>query len=125
MSGFILLCIEQVLLLLLIIAVYLLQNSSLLSPIIAKKDGAGSTGSRSLKVLALIGAGVSGFFSFSTVAVADEAEHGLACPSYPWPHKGILSSYDHASYVWLQFSLYFVIFCAAIMFTEDTQSYPS
>ncbi|WVZ08946.1 hypothetical protein V8G54_022292 [Vigna mungo] len=72
-------------------------NSSLLSPIIAKKDGAGSTGSRSLKVLALIGAGVSGFFSFSTVAVADEAEHGLACPSYPWPHKGILSSYDHAS----------------------------
>ncbi|KOM38180.1 hypothetical protein LR48_Vigan03g156200 [Vigna angularis] len=88
---------EQLLLLLLIIAVYLLQNSSVLSPIIAKKDGAGSTGSRSLKVLALIGAGVSGFFSFSTVAVADEAEHGLACPSYPWPHKGILSSYDHAS----------------------------
>ncbi|KAJ8470603.1 hypothetical protein OPV22_024946 [Ensete ventricosum] len=27
----------------------------------------------------------------------DEAEHGLPAPSYPWPHKGILSSYDHAS----------------------------
>ena len=88
---------EHVLLLLLIIAVYLLQNSSLLSPFIVKKDGAGSTSSRSLRVLALVGAGVSGFFSFSTMAAADEAEHGLACPSYPWPHKGILSSYDHAS----------------------------
>ncbi|KAL9315615.1 hypothetical protein ACSQ67_016616 [Phaseolus vulgaris] len=72
-------------------------NSSLLSPFIVKKDGAGSTSSRSLRVLALVGAGVSGFFSFSTMAAADEAEHGLACPSYPWPHKGILSSYDHAS----------------------------
>ncbi|GJX91920.1 hypothetical protein Tco_0345246 [Tanacetum coccineum] len=27
---------------------------------------------------------------------ADEAEPGLECPSYPWPHQGILSSYDHA-----------------------------
>nr|KYP31784.1 hypothetical protein KK1_047725 [Cajanus cajan] len=72
-------------------------NSSLLTPIIAKKDDAGSTGNRSLRALALIGAGMSGFFSFASTAAADEAEHGLACPSYPWPHKGILSSYDHAS----------------------------
>ena len=72
-------------------------NSPLLSPIVAKKDDAGSTGSQSLRALALIGAGLSGLFSFSTMAAADEAEHGLACPSYPWPHKGILSSYDHAS----------------------------
>ncbi|KAL8542257.1 hypothetical protein ACS0TY_003211 [Phlomoides rotata] len=36
--------------------------------------------------------------SFATIAYAsDEAEHGLECPSYPWPHNGILSSYDHAS----------------------------
>lgn len=54
-------------------------------------------GMRSLRVLALLGAGVSGLFSCATVAYSDEAEHGLACPSYPWPHKGILSSYDHAS----------------------------
>ncbi|CAJ1935826.1 unnamed protein product [Sphenostylis stenocarpa] len=72
-------------------------NSSLLSPIVAKKDDTGSTGTRSLRALALVGVGVSGFFGFSTMAAADEAEHGLACPSYPWPHKGILSSYDHAS----------------------------
>ncbi|CAA0823469.1 Cytochrome c1 2- heme protein- mitochondrial [Striga hermonthica] len=31
------------------------------------------------------------------VASCDEAEHGLGVPDYPWPHKGILSSYDHAS----------------------------
>ncbi|KAL9432498.1 hypothetical protein AB3S75_027518 [Citrus x aurantiifolia] len=52
---------------------------------------------KSLRAFALLGAGVSGFLSFATIASADEAEHGLACPSYPWPHKGILSSYDHAS----------------------------
>ncbi|MCD9640376.1 hypothetical protein HAX54_025652 [Datura stramonium] len=47
--------------------------------------------------LAVIGAGVSGLLSFATIAYSDEAEHGLECPSYPWPHEGILSSYDHAS----------------------------
>ncbi|KAF1879508.1 hypothetical protein Lal_00005975 [Lupinus albus] len=73
------------------------SNSSFLSSIVTKKDGAGSTGSNSIRALALIGAGVSGFFGFATTASADEAEHGLACPSYPWPHEGILSSYDHAS----------------------------
>lgn len=54
-------------------------------------------GIKSLKVLALVGAGISGILSFATVTSADEAEHGLPAPSYPWPHKGILSSYDHAS----------------------------
>ncbi|KAL2646606.1 hypothetical protein AAZV13_05G066500 [Glycine max] len=72
-------------------------NSSFKSFIITKKDGADSIGNNSLRVLALVGAGVSGFLGFATTAFADEAEHGLACPSYPWPHKGILSSYDHAS----------------------------
>ena len=82
---------------LLIATLYLLQNSSFKSSIITKKDGSDSTGSNSLRVLAFVGAGVSGFLGFATTAFADEAEHGLACPSYPWPHKGILSSYDHAS----------------------------
>lgn len=57
----------------------------------------GSTGTGCLRKLALLGASVSGLFSFGTIALADEAEHGLAVPNYPWPHKGILSSYDHAS----------------------------
>ena len=33
----------------------------------------------------------------ASVAVADEAEHGLHSAQYPWPHNGIFSSYDHAS----------------------------
>lgn len=61
------------------------------------QDGAGSAGIKSLRALALLGAGATGLLSFTTIASADEAEHGLECPSYPWPHKGILSSYDHAS----------------------------
>eukprot|EP00897_Mesotaenium_endlicherianum_P006409 jgi/Mesen1/5797/ME000293S04949 len=31
------------------------------------------------------------------VAYADEAEHGLPPPKYPWPHKGVFDAYDHAS----------------------------
>ncbi|RWW38903.1 hypothetical protein BHE74_00055820, partial [Ensete ventricosum] len=63
------------------------------------EDAAGSSTMESLRlrVLAIVGAGISGILSFATIASADEAEHGLAAPSYPWPHKGILSSYDHAS----------------------------
>lgn len=57
-----------------------------------------SEGSKSLKVLAFLGAGVSGLLGFATVAPCfDEAAEGLHCPNYPWPHEGILSSYDHAS----------------------------
>ena len=52
---------------------------------------------KSLRAFAFFGAGVSGLLSFTTIASADEAEHGLACPDYPWPHQGILSSYDHSS----------------------------
>ncbi|RWW04609.1 hypothetical protein GW17_00032156 [Ensete ventricosum] len=54
-----------------------------------------SAGMKSLRALAVMGVGVYGVISFATVASADEAEHGIACPSYPWPHKGILDSYDH------------------------------
>lgn len=70
-----------------------------MSTFLTKQDpeAAGSASMKSLRALAVIGAGVSGVLSFATIASADEAEHGLACPSYPWPHKGILSSYDHAS----------------------------
>lgn len=60
-------------------------------------EDAGSAGVKSLRAIALLGAGVSGLLSFATIASADEAEHGLECPNYPWPHNGILSSYDHAS----------------------------
>lgn len=74
-----------------------LQAPTFLSSLISSRDDARSTGTKSLRALALIGAGISGFLSFATVASADEAEHGLECPKYPWPHNGILSSYDHAS----------------------------
>ena len=74
-----------------------LQVPPLLSSLISKKDDAGSTSMKSLRALAFLGAGISGLLSFGTIASADEAEHGLECPKYPWPHQGILSSYDHAS----------------------------
>ncbi|KAJ0038161.1 hypothetical protein Pint_21916 [Pistacia integerrima] len=54
-------------------------------------EDAGSVGMKSLKTFALLGAGVSGFLSFATIASTDEAENGLACPNYPWPYEGILS----------------------------------
>lgn len=70
-----------------------------MSSLVSKKDqeGVQSTGMKTLRAFALLGAGVTGLLSFATIASADEAEHGLACPDYPWPHSGILSSYDHAS----------------------------
>ena len=71
------------------------MQASLLSK--QEQEATTSAGVKSLRALALLGAGVSGILSFSTIVSADEAEHGLACPNYPWPHKGILSSYDHAS----------------------------
>lgn len=63
---------------------------------IAAKDQ-DSSGSKALRAFALFGAGATGLLSFATVASADEAEHGLESANYPWPHSGILSSYDHAS----------------------------
>lgn len=61
------------------------------------EEAVGSAGVNSLRALALLGAGASGLLSFASIASADEAEHGLSSPDYPWPHKGILSSYDHSS----------------------------
>lgn len=42
-------------------------------------------------------AGAAGLSAASSIALADEAEHGLESPAYPWPHNGFFSSYDHAS----------------------------
>ncbi|KAJ0639377.1 putative cytochrome c1 [Helianthus annuus] len=62
------------------------------------QDGSASRSMTSLRMFGLLGAGITGLLGFTTVAyAADEAEHGLECPNYPWPHQGILSSYDHAS----------------------------
>lgn len=70
-------------------------------PALLSKHGQGGyefVGSTFFKKFVLLGAGTTGLLSFATVSYAsDEAEHGLESPSYPWPHKGILSSYDHAS----------------------------
>ncbi|KAL2609723.1 hypothetical protein R1flu_028296 [Riccia fluitans] len=56
-----------------------------------------STASKVGRGAALFGAGVTGLLGLAGIAYADEAEHGLHSPDYPWPHNGILSSYDHAS----------------------------
>ncbi|CAL4952820.1 unnamed protein product [Urochloa decumbens] len=71
------------------------SGSSLLSSnLINHKESFGFIG---LRALSILGVGASGLLSFATIASADEAEQGLEAPSYPWPHAGILSSYDHAS----------------------------
>ncbi|KAI3463378.1 hypothetical protein Pfo_020041 [Paulownia fortunei] len=82
------------------LAAFDFKAAPLLPTLLPKHDqgGSRSAGSKFFKAIALFGAGASGFLSCATIAYAsDEAEHGLDCPSYPWPHKGILSSYDHAS----------------------------
>lgn len=61
------------------------------------QGGGDNAGVKSLRALAILGAGLSGCVGFASIVSADEAEHGLDSPSYPWPHKGMLSSYDHAS----------------------------
>lgn len=42
-------------------------------------------------------AGAVGLGLLSSIALADEAEHGLHAPDFPWPHDGFFSSYDHRS----------------------------
>ncbi|KAL4440457.1 hypothetical protein ABPG75_003458 [Micractinium tetrahymenae] len=46
---------------------------------------------------ATLAAGTAGLAAASSIALADEAEHGLHPPSYPWPHEGFFSAYDHRS----------------------------
>ena len=44
------------------------------------------------------GFGAAALGAGAHVALAeDEAEHGLHAPSYPWPHEGLFSSYDHTA----------------------------
>ncbi|XP_042001556.1 cytochrome c1-2, heme protein, mitochondrial-like isoform X1 [Salvia splendens] len=79
-----------------------LQSKNTVSPLsslISKKEqeAVGSAATKSWRALALCGAGVSGLLSYATIASCDEAEHGLEAATYPWPHSGILNSYDHAS----------------------------
>ncbi|GBG62227.1 hypothetical protein CBR_g29835 [Chara braunii] len=62
------------------------------------EEGSPTAGLRALQKLGLaMGAGLAGAVAFADVAHSDEAEHGLHPPSYPWPHAGIFSSYDHAA----------------------------
>ncbi|KAI8529339.1 hypothetical protein RHMOL_Rhmol12G0217500 [Rhododendron molle] len=61
-----------------------LQVPPVLSSRFSNKDG--SPGMEYLRTFTLLGAGVSRLLSFTTIASADEAEHGLPCPNYPWPH---------------------------------------
>ncbi|KAK6915051.1 Cytochrome c1 [Dillenia turbinata] len=76
-----------------------IQATPKLSTLIKRSDQEAESPFRgkSLRAFAFVGAGVSWLLAFGTVASADEFEHGLECPSYPWPHQGILSSYDHSS----------------------------
>ncbi|KXZ44456.1 hypothetical protein GPECTOR_67g296 [Gonium pectorale] len=46
---------------------------------------------------AALGGLVAGIFGASCVASAGEVADGLHAPHYPWPHEGVLDSYDHAS----------------------------
>lgn len=46
---------------------------------------------------ATVAASTAGLAAASSIALADEAEHGLHAPSYPWPQDGFFSSYDHRS----------------------------
>eukprot|EP00887_Chlorella_sp_A99_P002323 scaffold10.g2323.t1 len=48
-------------------------------------------------VAAAAAAGLAGLGAAASVALADEAEHGLHSADYPWPHDGFFSSYDHRS----------------------------
>eukprot|EP00899_Mesostigma_viride_P025630 jgi/Mesvir1/6251/Mv00970-RA.1 len=60
---------------------------------------AGTKGSSSWMRKALIasGVGTAAFFGIAEFALADEAEHGMHAPAYPWPHDGIFGGYDHSS----------------------------
>ncbi|CAM6084738.1 unnamed protein product [Calypogeia fissa] len=81
-------------------AAHAVQTSPALKAVAGKEncsDNGENLASKALRAAALVGAGVTGLIGIAGVVHADEAEHGLGAPDYPWPHNGILSSYDHAS----------------------------
>lgn len=49
--------------------------------------------SRLGKAAAALGLGAAAAGMGASVAFADEAEHGLHAPAYPWPHEGFFSRY--------------------------------
>ncbi|KAG0624350.1 hypothetical protein M758_3G241600 [Ceratodon purpureus] len=53
--------------------------------------------SKGSNIVAFAGAGAMGLLGMAGSAYADEAEHGLAAPSYPWANDGWFASYDHAA----------------------------
>ena len=58
---------------------------------------ASSNNNRGYAAGAALGGALSVAAVSTTVASADEAEHGLHLPQYSWPHDGLFDSYDHAS----------------------------
>ena len=87
---------------------FMIQNSGWLTKNLLPKGSAGYAqgpskwSTRKWKgsnILAFVGAGALGLLGMAGSAYADEAEHGLAAPSYPWANDGWFSSYDHASLV--------------------------
>ena len=56
-----------------------------------------SNNNRGYAAGAALGGALSAAALSTTVASADEAEHGLHLPQYSWPHDGLFDSYDHAS----------------------------
>lgn len=48
---------------------------------------------------ATLAAGTVGLAAASSIALADEAEHGLHPPSYPWPHEGFFRCWRRCSVV--------------------------
>jgi hypothetical protein len=53
--------------------------------------------SKTAQYAAALGGILAGVFGASCVASANEVSDGLHSPHYPWPHDGVLDSYDHAS----------------------------
>lgn len=56
-----------------------------------------SVASATLRLGAIAGLSVGALYGLSDTTRSDEAEHGLHSAQFPWPHNGVMSSYDHAS----------------------------
>ena len=63
----------------------------------ASSQASSNNNNRGYAAGAALGGALSVAAVSTTVASADEAEHGLHLPQYSWPHDGVFNSYDHAS----------------------------